>query len=121
MSTLDPSLVNDVRALLATFVRDDVRQLATKLGPGVELRISRDLPAPSGTAVRAPHVGTLIERKPEGTSVTTGETIAVLDLLGERIEVPASSAGVVAEAATEPGTLVQYGEPLAWLEDADAG
>ena len=116
MSALDSSLVDDVRALLTAFARDDLRQLKVKLRPGTELLLRREAPAPVGIAVTAPHVATLVECATEGQLVEAGDPAAVLDLLGERIEIAAPIAGVVDDSVLKSGALVQYGEPVVWLE-----
>jgi biotin carboxyl carrier protein len=92
-------------------------QLVVQLRPGVELRLNRRVQAPTGTAVHAPHVGTLLEYKAEGTFVALGETLGVLELLGERINIAAPIAGMIGPTLFAVGALVEYGEPLVWLED----
>ena len=118
MSKLDQSLIDDARALLAAFGCNDLRRLTIKLRPDVELRLERDLQAPAGTAVKAPHVATVAEGAEEGRLVAAGEVIAQLDLLGERINVQAPLAGVIGSPAVK-GDLMQFGEAVAWIEGVD--
>lgn len=116
MTLPDSAIIDDARALLAEFVRNGLHSAAVELRPGLELRLNRDPAEPSGTQVAAPHVGTLVERLDAGTCVDSGAVLAVLDLLGERVEVVAPRSGVVTEDGPEVGSLVQYGEAIAWIE-----
>lgn len=113
---LEDQLVNEARALLSAFARNEMRAITVELRPGVQLSIARDTPAPQGSPVRAPHVGTLSQRKADGETVRVGETIATLDLLGEAVEIRANASGIVSEGLSAIGGLVEFGEPLAWIE-----
>ena len=119
MSELDDQMLNDARALVAAFARNDLRSMKIELRPGVLLTLSRDAPLPQGTAVVAPHVGTLVQRLSEGEAVRAGETIATLDLLGEAVAIKADTGGFVSEGAAAIGALVEFGEPLAWIQRDD--
>lgn len=120
MSVFDDPLVDDVRALLSAFARNDMRSMTVEVRPGVQLLISRDAPESHGSAIVAPHVGTLAHRLPDGEAVHAGETVATLDLLGEDILVKAEATGIVSASSAAVGALVEFGEPLAWIEDVES-
>lgn len=119
MSGFDHELLNDARALLAAFARNNLRSMTIELRAGVQLSLSRDAPALQGTAVTAPHVGTLVQRMSEGQAVRAGETVATLDLLGEAVAIKADIAGLISKGPAMIGDLVEFGEPLAWIEGDD--
>ncbi len=116
---LDDQLVNEARALLSAFAGNEMRSMQVELRPGVQLSISRELSGRQGLAVMAPHVGTLSQRKADGELVRAGEAIATLDLLGEAVEIRADASGIVSEGSSAIGALVEFGEPLAWIEKDD--
>ena len=116
MSKPDAALVNDARALLDAFVRQSLGRLTVRLRPDVQLQLSRKAPAPSGEPVLAPHVGTFADHKPDGATVQAGEAVATIELLGEHISLVAARDGVVSRGKFERGELVQYGDPLMWVE-----
>lgn len=117
MNEPDAALVNDSRALLDAFARQDLSQLDVRLRSDVQLRLLREAPVPSGEPVLAPHVGTFVDSKADGAVVQAGEVVATIELLAERISLVATRAGVVSGGKFEPGELVQYGDPLVWVED----
>ena len=116
MSLLDANLVGDARALLAAFVRQDLGRLSVRLRSDVEMLLLREAAPPAGTPIVAPHVGTLAEVKMVGSLVQAGQVVARLELLGEFIDVSTSVAGIVGAVQSSTGELVQYGEPIAWIE-----
>jgi biotin carboxyl carrier protein len=116
MTLFDSNLLDDARALLAGFVRQDLGRLSVRLRSDVELFLLRRAAAPVGTPIVAPHVGTIAEVKAVGSLVQAGQVVATLELLGELIDVPASVGGIVDSVQSSAGELVQYGEPIAWIE-----
>lgn len=119
MSGFDDQVLNDARALLASFARNDLRSMTIELRTGVQLSLSRDASARQETPVMAPHVGTLVQRLSEGERVRAGETVVTLDLLGESVAIKAETTGLVSEGEAAIGALVEFGEPLAWIERDD--
>lgn len=117
MTGFDIALFDDARALLDAFARQEVRQLDVGLRPDVQLRLAREASAPSGEPVLAPHLGTFVEQKSDGTAVQVGQVVATIELLGERIGLVAARDGVVSGGRFGPGELVQYGDPLVWVEE----
>ncbi len=68
----------------------------------------------------SPAVGVFRAVAAVGTSVRSGDRIAVVDLLGIAQDVAAPADGVVVEVFAESGEAVEYGEELALVEVADA-
>ena len=127
--------LNDVRALMDTFVSQGWRSVVIRVDD-CEFLFSRDtlleraLPvaATSGTlaaapvaanvnlqSVLAPHVATLIEIAAVGSKVTKGGQVAVLSVLEERVEIFATASGHILEHKAKLGALVEYGQVLAEL------
>ena len=52
-----------------------------------------------------------------GQEVTEGQVIGMIESMNIRYEVKAEKAGVVAETLVEDGETVEYGQPLARLQD----
>ena len=127
--------LSDVRALMDTFTSQGWQSAVVRVGDS-EFLFSRDVlleralpvaadsPAlaaePVAEAAKlqwvvAPHVATLMEIAEVGSLVTKGEVVAVLSVLGERVEIFAPASGQVLGHKTEPGALVEYGQILAEL------
>lgn len=111
--------ISEVRAMLALFSRSDWSDLHLRTS-SIELFIARPGGAanPIATAradaveVRAPHVATLHWLAGVGAEFAIGEAVATLDLLGEKVEVPATSEGRVIIHRSRSGDLVEYGQIL---------
>ncbi len=127
--------LNDARALLDTLVSQGWQSAVVRVGES-EFLLSRDalrdrgLPADAAAeapgaapaaapaqlqTISAPHVGTLAEIAAVGSTVARGEMVAVLAVLGERVEIFARESGRVIGHKVEPGALVEYGQILAEL------
>ena len=65
--------------------------------------------------VAAPHIASFVSALPVGSTVAAGEAVALIELLGEEIAVPAERAGTVTEVLAEAGALVEYSAPLVRL------
>ncbi len=115
------SFVADARAMLAIFARSDWKDIHIRT-PSVELFIAREEgdanPMANGVSsieVRAPHLATLVSLAEQGSTIADGVAIAVIELLGDRIDVSAPSAGVVVAHCASPGELIEYDQPLLTL------
>lgn len=115
----DDSLIQDARALLAAFVRQDAKRLQVRLRPETSLTLSRERPPETGTELRAPHVATLENCKSPGTKVEEGETIASLRVLDQRFDLSSPASGVVESIAIEAGQLVEFGTVIAWIDSEE--
>ena len=111
--------------LVAAFERSDWLDLDLRCGT-LCVRLSRRAGgSPSDaqaddlmlTTVRAPHLGTVRSVAPLGQALALGDICAVLDLLGEAVEVGAPTAGHVAQVRVRTGDLVDYDQPLLALAD----
>ena len=127
--------LNDARALIDTLVSRGWQSAAVRVGNsefllsrdelldrGLPLNVTAEAPGAAPTAapaqlqtVSAPHVGTLAEIAAVGSTVARGEMVAVLAVLGERVEIFAPESGRVIGHKVEPGALVEYGQILAEL------
>jgi biotin carboxyl carrier protein len=78
---------------------------------------SSDPPAPTAMS---PAVGVFQAARGmgAGTAVRSGDRIAVVDVLGIPTDVTAPVDGRIAEVLVEPGTAVEYGQPLVRLDAA---
>lgn len=119
MSPVDPALITDARAFLASFARGDASRLSVRLRGEATLRIQREAPAPTGVPLRAPHVGTLESCKPAGATVESGESLATISVLESRIELPSPASGIIESVAGAPGDLVEFGSVLAWVASGE--
>ncbi|WP_162502551.1 acetyl-CoA carboxylase biotin carboxyl carrier protein subunit, partial [Treponema endosymbiont of Eucomonympha sp.] len=71
------------------------------------------VPSGSGAAVNAPVAGTLLKNTlTEGTAVTSGQTIILIESMKMELEVKAASNGTVHYLA-QPGSTIAAGQPLA--------
>ena len=127
--------LGDARALLDTFVSQGWQSAVVRLGDSEfllsrdallerALSVAADSPALAAEPVAettklqsvvAPHVATVMEIAAVGSLVTKGETVAVLSVLEERVEIFAPASGRVVGHKSEPGALVEYGQILAEL------
>lgn len=129
------AVLNDVRALLATFLSHGWQSAVVRVGDS-EFLLSHDalleqalslvaasespaavpLAAPVQLqTVSAPHVATLVEIAAVGSIVAKGGQVVVLSVLGERVEISASASGQVKGHKAQPGALVEYGQVLVEL------
>ena len=116
MSDIDPALIADVRALLATFQAQGCGQLKMQLRPGTRLALSLDPLPSSGSALLAPHVATIKSFVPAGSSLKTGEAVLTLAVLDEQFTIAAPESGIAETSECSVGRLVEFGETLAWIE-----
>ena len=126
--------LNDARALLDTLVSQGWQSAVVRVGDSEFLLsrdalLERDIPtdavgeaavaplaaSPQLQTVSAPHIGTLVEIAAVGSVITKGGLVAVLAVLGERVEIFAPESGRVLGHKVEPGALVEYGQILAEL------
>jgi len=130
--------INDARALLQTLMASDWREVHVRSG-GTEIFIARDgggsnpmrEPAPvapaaptaspagagqagtgSDTVVTAPHVATVVETLPIGTTVTVGQTVATLRVLDDTETVEAPVAGTITAVSAAVGDLLDFKVPI---------
>lgn len=91
--------------------------------PGGDRFADNDVPA-HWVAVRAPMVGTFY-RAPKpgdppfaevGDVVGAGETVGLIEVMKLFTELTSEVSGKVARVGAEDATLVEYGEPLVWIE-----
>ncbi len=116
---MSDQVTQEVRAMLALFERSDWRDLHLRT-ERVELFMARDDgvanpmagTASSGTEICAPHLATLVSLLPEGTTVLPGESVAVIEMLGQAEDILADEAGTIAAHCAVSGSLVEYGQPL---------
>ena len=116
MSDIDSALIADARALLATFQAQGCRQLNVQLRPGTRLAIGLHQLSSSGVALLAPHVGTISDFVPAGSSVKAGEAVITLAVLDELFTLVAPESGFAETSECSIGRLVEFGETLAWIE-----
>lgn len=127
------STVEDVRALLASFVQSPWRDLHVRSGswslfmakaeggPNPMLARAGAAMAAAVAALRdvtAPHLGIFSARVAPGTDVQVGTVIGQVDKLGEATDVISDVAGRVAAVLPADGDMVEYGAPLVRLEPA---
>jgi acetyl-CoA carboxylase biotin carboxyl carrier protein len=83
-----------------------------------------DAPDPTATMVAAPMTGTFY-RSPApgeapcanvGDEVVRGQTVALIEVMKLFTELKAEAAGTVVRIDAEDGCLVEYGQPLMWIE-----
>lgn len=132
----DPALqaINDARALLETLLSNGWQEmhvvsgdteifLACKSGGPNPMRAAAWTVASASrstvvaaaapeTVVKAPHVATLVDALPVGTTVTAGQAIATLQVLGESEAVEAPVSGTIVRHVAAAGELVDFGAPL---------
>lgn len=81
-------------------------------------------PSPTATVVAAPMTGTFY-RSPApgeppcadvGDEVERGQTVALVEVMKLYTELKADTAGTVVRIDAEDGCLVEYGQPLIWIE-----
>lgn len=114
--------ISEVRAMLALFARSEWKDLHVRT-PSIELFIAKPggaanpiaITASDAIAIRAPHVATLLSLADVGAVLTEGQTVAVIELLGEKIEVPTVCAGLVTAHRAMPRELVEYDQILLTL------
>jgi biotin carboxyl carrier protein len=70
------------------------------------------------SALRAPHLGTLVALSDVGTVVAPGQIYGRFELLGETIELAAEQGGVVADHLLPIGALAEFDQPLVSLRGA---
>jgi biotin carboxyl carrier protein len=117
-----PNPLAEALGLLAAFERSDWLDVEVRAGD-LEIRISRRAPGTSAPPrpdgpqmpqqILAPHVATVRELRPAGHSIDAGETIAVLEVLGDLVEIGAPARGRIERIAVAPGDLVEYGQVIA--------
>ena len=118
------SAISDLRGLLAIVERSDWREFYLRTGdwavfmarPGGgrdPMLSGEEQVADSPTAtVTAPHVATFFSALPVGSEIEAGGVLVRVELLGEMIDVVSDDAGRVTAVLVEPGTLVEFGQPL---------
>lgn len=127
---LSRKAINDARALLDALLASDCHDIHVRSGD-TEIFIAREggrsnpmLSAPVASSaatsayertVTAPHVATVVSIAAGGTRLSAGDRLAVLDLLGEEVQVLAATAGVVGRHLADAGDLVEHDMPLAVL------
>ncbi len=125
--------VEEVRALLASFVQSPWRDIHFRSG-GWSLFMAKADGGPNPMLVRAgqavaaavavlcdvtaPHLGIFSARVSPGTQVEVGTVIGQVDKLGEATDVVSDTAGRIAAVLPNDGDMVEYGAPLVRLEPA---
>ena len=125
--------VEEVRALLATFVQSPWRDVHFRSGgwslfmakadggPNPMLARAGQAVAAAVAALRdvtAPHLGVFSARVAPGAEVQVGTVIGRVDKLGEATDVVSDAAGRIAAVLPNDGDMVEYGAPLVRLEPA---
>jgi biotin carboxyl carrier protein len=70
------------------------------------------------TVVKAPHVATLVDALPIGTTVTAGQKVATLRVLDEEEGLEAPCAGTVVRIGAEVGALLDFGAAVLTIAEA---
>lgn len=82
------------------------------------------VPGPAGVPVTAPMTGTFY-RSPapgdppfvrEGDEAEAGQTVALIEVMKLFTELKAETGGTVTRIGAEDRSLVEYGQPLMWIE-----
>jgi biotin carboxyl carrier protein len=125
------STIEEVRALLSSFVQSPWRDLHFRNGGWSLFMAKADgganpMLARAGQAVAAavaalrdvtaPHLGIFSARVAAGTEVAAGTVIGQVDKLGEATDIVSDVAGRVAEVLLQDGDLAEYGVPLVRME-----
>lgn len=120
--------VQTARAMLSLFAASPWRDLHVRTAKA-ELFIAKadgapnpmtqagnsTVPVLATTMIRAPHLASVVSVQPTGTAIAAGETVAVIELLGEQIDVHSNERGVVASVDAQPGDLIEFEQALATL------
>lgn len=121
--------VNDARALLASLlssewqevhvVSGDTEIFIARHGAGANpMRVSPPQEPIEAIAtgpelqMKAPHVATVVDTLPVGTSVSAGQKVATLRVLHEEEDVLSPTSGTIVRIDAAQGVLVQYDDPL---------
>lgn len=86
--------------------------------PGERSQASRIEREPARGVVTAPAVGYFVPRDgvAVGSRVQSGDILGHVDVLGVRQEIVAATAGVLRALDVEPGQAVEYGQPIARVD-----
>jgi acetyl-CoA carboxylase biotin carboxyl carrier protein len=114
-------------SFFATFAESRWKACHVRTGE-MEIFIARDRTTPNpmtdkapvvvaeqSSALRAPHIGTLVTLAEIGTLLAPGQAYARLELLGETIDLTTEKGGRVASHLLPIGTLAEYDQPLVAL------
>lgn len=125
----DAKAINDARALLATLVAGDTRDIYVRSG-STEIFIARQDGRPNPMRAQkpnptrhldeqtlvadilAPHVSNLIDMLVVGSVVASGDWVATVSVLDDEHQVFASTAGAVAESFSVKGAFLEYGSRI---------
>jgi acetyl-CoA carboxylase biotin carboxyl carrier protein len=111
--------VVQVRALMAAFVKSPWRDLQVRSG-GWEIFLAKPdgaanpmlAVAAETTTLDAPHLGLFFATLARGAVFDAGAVIGQIELLGDREDILADTAGRIDAILAEDGALVEYGAPL---------
>lgn len=119
------STVGNARALLDLFGRSPWRELHLRVGDEemflakqgggadpMRRAVDRRPAQPVLSTVRAPHLATLALVGASGEEIAEGQVLAVLELLGEEIPLPAPATGIIGAAHAAAGALVEFDQPI---------
>lgn len=110
-----------VRALMAAFVKSPWRDLHVRSAEWEIFLAKTDgaanpmMAAPrasDGPTLAAPHLGLFFATLARGTAFDAGAVIGQIELLGEREDIFADTAGRIDAVLVEDGALVEYKAPL---------
>lgn len=128
MSLTDP--VTEIRALLMQFEKSGLKDMyvrseewtvfmAQPNGAANPMREPQVLAGPGSlAAISAPHLGLFEPVCAVGETVSAGQVIALLDVLGRKTEVTSTGAGRVVAVNFAAHDLVEFGENLAEIAAA---
>lgn len=129
------AVVDDLRALMQTFLAGDWRELHVTDGD-TEIFIARDAssvdpllgltgqgghaaPAPGKLRdVTAPHICTVVTLAvTQGSHVREGDLLATVSVLDETLQIYAPCGGMVSSVAAAPGALAEFGTLLVQIAE----
>ena len=120
-------LIEETRALLALFLRSNVRDLTVRtqdcsiflaksngsVNPFMRAEGTAPVAAkPPASIVAAPQLGIFRSAHPVGATIAQGDQIGTIEVLDEARSIISDRAGCVLAVHVQAGTFVEYGEPL---------
>lgn len=114
--------ITEIRALLMQFEKSGLKDLYVRSkdwtvfmaqpdGAANPMQAAQAADGPVNlSAISAPHLGLFEPVCAAGDEVTSGEVIAIIDVLGRKTEIASTSAGRVASVLFAANDLVEFGE-----------